>query len=199
MKFKPSVDITKHINMFRHPTQVISGFLPAHDVVDECGPNASCAPPAVLANNSVLEGTWSMGCYLDTELPPEVGNIYQKVAVTFSGNSTGSYSSTFSAHRSEGCLDTSIPNDSGTITGSYILGDEYLSDEGLTVTELDIMGSEIIFLDGERVSPILDRPLTLSLAYIDNNTVYFGVDDNPDLEPPVRLTAVDFDRPFVKQ
>lgn len=169
------------------------------DGVAECGSNASCAPPQVLADSSVLEGSWSMACYHDTELPPEIDKIYQKVAVTFSGNSTGSYSSTFSAHRSEGCDGPSILSDSGTITGSYILGDEYISEEGLTVTELDIMSNEITFLDGQSVSPILDQPLTLSLAYIDNNIVYFGVNDNPDLEPPTRLTAVDFERPFVKQ
>lgn len=163
----------------------------------ECGPNSSCLP---VFENSVIDGGWELACYLDTDLPAELGDIYRKVVVTFSGDSTGSYSSVFSGHRSAVCAEPAIADESGTLTGTYSTGIEFTSDEGLLVTELDLMKTELTPLGGESISPILDRPLSLTLAYIENNILYFGIfDDELDQDPPARITGVDFDRPFLRK
>lgn len=166
---------------------------------EECGANRSCAPPGDTPNISFLTGQWELACYLDTDIAVEIDPVYRKVVLTFSGGTTGSFSSNFSAYSSQDCAEPAIAIDSGTLTGTYILGAAFSSDEGLLVTELDLMANEITFLDGQSVSPVVDRPIDLTIAYVESNALYFGVDDDPDLEPPVRLTSVDFERAFLKQ
>jgi len=165
---------------------------------EECGSNSSCAPP-VSSDVTFLAGAWELGCYLDTDLPIELDPVYRKVVVSFTGGITGTFGSEFSAYRTQDCAETAIAADSGTLVGTYIFGAEFLSDEGLLVTELDLMANEISFLDGQSVSPILDQPLDLTIAYLDGNILYFGVDEDPDIDPPVRLTSVDFERAFLRQ
>lgn len=153
-----------------------------------------------MSASSALEGFWENDCALDMELAEltEI-EVYRKVVVNFSGGTTGNFSSTFSAHESAICAEPAIADDSGTITGTYIVGDEVTSNDGLLVTELDLMRDAITPLGQETISPVVDQPLALGIFLINEQNLYFGVIDDPDATPPVRATAIDFDKPFTRQ
>jgi len=148
--------------------------------------------------SSELEGVWELACYQDTDLPAELDTQYRKTVLSFTGGSTGSFTSTFSAHASADCSTPAIADDSGTLAGTYSIGSGATSEEGLQVTEIDIMTDSVTPLGGDTISPVVDLALILSIYYFDNNTLYFGNDDDPDAQPPVRDTSIDFTRGFVK-
>ncbi len=153
-----------------------------------------------MSESSALEGSWEKGCALDMELAEITETeVYRKLVVNFSGGTTGDFSSTFSAHDSATCAEPAIADDSGTITGTYIIGDEVTSNDGLLVTEVDLMRDAITPLGQETISPVVDQPLTLDIFLINEQNLYFGVIDDPDAIPPVRATAIDFDELFVRQ
>ena len=90
-------------------------------------------------STSVLSGTWELACYEDTDLSPDLDAVFRKTAVTFAGGSTGTFSSTFTGHDSADCSTPAIANESGTRTGTYSLGNETTSTDGVSVTEIDLM------------------------------------------------------------
>lgn len=147
---------------------------------------------------SALEGVWELACYEDTDLPSEADDRFRKTVLTFTGGSTGRYTSTFSDHSSADCSTPAIADDSGTLVGTYSIGNQTTSDEGLQVTEVDVMSDSLTPLEGDTISPVVDQVLVLDIYYFDNNTLYFGVNDDPDAEPPVRSTSIDFNRAFTK-
>lgn len=167
---------------------------------DDTTPTSGTNDTTTMPASSALEGSWEKGCALDMELADITQvQIYRKVVVNFSGGTTGDFSSTFSAHESATCAEPAIADDSGTITGTYIVGDEVTSNDGLLVTELDLMRDAITPLGQETISPVVDQPLALDIFLINEQNLYFGVIDDPDATPPVRATAIDFDELFVRQ
>lgn len=79
------------------------------------------------------------------------------------------------------------------------MGNESTSTDGVSVTEIDLMAETVTLLGGTTISPVVDQPLALDIFNLDGITLYFGIIDDPDSEPPVRATAIGFDSPFVKQ
>lgn len=165
----------------------------------ECGANASCARPQDGNGQFTLTGRWELACYLDTDNPREHEAIYRNVVITFAQESGSTFITNFASYRSQTCTDTAIADESGTLTGIYTTGADFTSDEGLLVTELDLMRNSITYLNGQSISPVTDRPLILTVSYFDDESLYLGLNDISNLEIPTRVTSVDFDRPFTKQ
>jgi len=151
------------------------------------------------ATPSILQGVWEVDCYLDTELPTEIDAVYRKVNVSFTGGSSGNFESTFSGHSSANCAEPATATQSGTFTGTYLIGSNIMSTDGVQVTELDITRNSLTTLEGDTISPILDKPVVLDIFYFDSTSLFFGVNNDPDADPPVRPTSIDFSMPLTKQ
>ena len=149
--------------------------------------------------SSPIAGTWQLACYRDTDLPAELEPQYRTTRITFTGGLTGNFTSEFSQHSNQDCTSSPVAENSGTLAGTYSIGNQLTSNEGMEVTELDVMTDSLTPLGEETISPVVVQALVLDIFVIDNNTLFFGIHENPDADPPVRATSINFTEPFSMQ
>jgi hypothetical protein len=139
-------------------------------------------------NTTELEGTWLKSCSAVDENDPDT--LYDIVEATFNNNK---FNSSIYNYIDSHCTTALSFSPNPTSSGVFSLGGQIITSGGVESTIID---THIDTFDGAPF--IIDE---FSIYYLDNNTLYFGNDNNANdgLSEATRPDTINYDRIFIRQ
>lgn len=140
---------------------------------------------------SRFDGVWeTVGCQPDPA-KPLLSNAFQTQTLRLSA---GAYSLQYENYKDEFCSQQAPQGARGGLTGSYTIGDELTSSDGITAYALDIHVTATA-ADGSPVTGPLDGATLLDIIALTEQSLYFGL-GSTDVKLGTRPTGLDLSRPF---
>jgi len=142
---------------------------------------------------SVFDGVWRSDCLGDPTQPLQ-SNAFRVETITLAA---GAFSIEYGNYNDASCSLQDALGASGSLTGSYTLGDTVAAASGLSAQQIDIVISEER-IDGAPITGALDGATVLDLFAVDADTLFVG---QGLVESKIgnRPSALNFDFPFRRQ
>lgn len=155
------------------------------------GAEGSAATGETTDAASRFDGVWeTVGCLPDPA-KPLLSNAFQTQTLRLSA---GAYSLQYENYKDEFCSQQDPQGARGGLTGSYTIGDELTSSDGITAYALDIHITGTA-TDGSPGTGPLDGATLLDIIALTEQSLYFGL-GSTDVKLGTRPTGLDLSRPF---